>query len=139
MDAIDKALLDLLTADASRPLKALAGEVGLSVSTVRERIARLQGAGIIKRFTIERDADAHGVRALLSLRLRQTPDPAVVAALLQRPDVLRCYSLAGPVDLQLELTGDTIAALNEARDAIARLEGVAEVETAFVLKRDKGG
>ncbi|WP_437818276.1 Lrp/AsnC family transcriptional regulator [Sorangium sp. So ce1078] len=51
MDDVDRRLLRLLQEDASRPLKVLAAAVDLSRSSVRERIARLEASGVIRRYT----------------------------------------------------------------------------------------
>lgn len=137
MDAIDRSLLKLLTEDSSRPLKTLAAEVGLSRSSVRDRISRMRSQGIIRRFTVETAVAEGEVRAILLLRLSRTPDPSVVQAVTDRPEVVRCYSLSGPIDLMVELRGGDVAMVNHARDEIALLQGVTDVETSLVLKRDK--
>ena len=137
MDEIDRKLLELLQHDASRPLKTLAAAVGLGSSSVRERIARLRANGTIRRYTIETAPDPATLTAVLQLRLLRTPDPEVVRAVTQRTDVVRCLSLSGPIDLLVDITGPDLAAINRTRDAISALAGVAEVETAFVLRIDK--
>lgn len=137
MDDLDRHLLALLRDDASRPLKALAAEVKLSRSSVRDRIARMQAEGVIRRFTIEVAPTATAATAILLLRLARTPDPAVVGAITARADVVRCYSLSGDIDLMVEVAGADVAAINQARDQIAQLSGVADLETSFVLKHDK--
>jgi len=139
MDQIDKTLLALLRQDSSQPLKALGARVGLSASSVRERIARMQAAGAIRRFTVEPGEAEGAVAAMLSLKLRTTPDLDAVAAIVARADVARCYSMSGAVDLLVELCGDSVPAVNAARDEIARLAGVESVQTALVLKREKPG
>ena len=53
MDAIDRQLLDLISANARLPLKTLAAHVGLARSSVRERLARLETGGVIRRYTVE--------------------------------------------------------------------------------------
>ena len=61
-------------------------------------------------------------------------------AALQRvstPEVARCYSLSGDIDLLIELVAGETAVLNRARDRIATLPGVASVVTSLVLHRDK--
>ncbi|MGJ4729012.1 Lrp/AsnC family transcriptional regulator [Luteimonas sp. SDU101] len=139
MDAIDRRLLALLREDASVPLKTLAAEVGLSRSTVRDRIARMEASGVISRYTIELARDPRGVGAVCALRLARTPDPVVVAAAMSMPEVLRCYALAGDIDLLLELECPDSDALNAARDRIAAIAGVEEVTTRVVLCRYKSG
>ena len=137
MDAIDRTLLDLLAEDASQPLKTLAAEVGLSRSSVRDRILRLRAQGVIRRFTIEIGLADGNVGGMLFIRLAQTPDPITVQAISTRPEVARCYSLSGPIDLLVELRGQDVSSVNRVRDEIARLPGVADVETSLILSRDK--
>ena len=110
--------------------------MGLSASSVRERIERLKATGVIRRFTIEVAVDGE-VRAILQLRLHRTPDPEVVHAVCNEPHALRCYSLSGPIDLLVELAAPSVVEINAARDRIASLPGVASVETSLVLNRDK--
>lgn len=136
MDDVDRRLLTLLRDDASRPLKALAAEVKLSRSSVRDRIARMQAEGVIRRFTIE-VAPVHQATAILRIRLKKTPDPAVVGAVVSRADVVRCYSLSGDIDLFVEITGASVGNINRTRDEVAQVPGVTDVETSFVLKIDK--
>jgi DNA-binding Lrp family transcriptional regulator len=136
MDDIDRTLIRLLQEDASRPLKALAARVNLSRSSVRDRIARLQAAGIIRRYTIE-TAQPDTPTAILLIRLARTPDRNAVRAIVARDDVVRCYSVSGDVDLLVEVRGADIARINSARDEIALLPGIADVETSFILEREK--
>jgi DNA-binding Lrp family transcriptional regulator len=137
MDAIDRQLLALLRDDASLPLKTLAAAVSLSRSSVRDRIARMEAAGVIVRHTIETAPEYTGAGAVCHLRLARTPDPTVVAAVVAMPEVDRCYATAGEIDLVLELSCADSAALNAARDRIAALDGVEEVTTHYVLARYK--
>jgi DNA-binding Lrp family transcriptional regulator len=137
MDDIDRRILALLVADASRPLKTLAAEVELSRSAVRERIARLVAAGVIRRYTVEVAAAPRAVTAFLLVRLVRTPSPAVVARVAAMPEVARLSSLSGEIDLLVEVVGADVAEINRVRDLVASDPGVADVVTAFELKKDK--
>jgi len=137
MDAIDRRLLMLLREDARRPLKQLATEVSLSRSSVHERIARLQAAGVIRRFTIDTAIDEESVGAICHLRLARTPDYVVVKAVIAIPEVVRCYALAGDVDLMVEVVCRNPPELNAMRDRIAAIAGVSSVVTRLILGREK--
>ncbi|MDQ3039643.1 MAG: Lrp/AsnC family transcriptional regulator [Pseudomonadota bacterium] len=137
MDDIDRRLLELLQEDASRPLKTLAADVALSRSSVRDRIARMQADGVIRRYTVELAPVEDKLSAILLIRLLRTPDPNVVRAVVSMQEVVRCYSLSGDIDLLVELAGTHPSELNRARDRIALLPGVSDVVTSFVLNRDK--
>jgi Lrp/AsnC family transcriptional regulator, leucine-responsive regulatory protein len=137
MDDIDRRILELLREDASRPLKVVAAKVELSRSSVRERIARLEASGVIRRYTIELAPTSTAVLAILMVRLIRTPSPAVVSRVVGLPEVVRCFSLSGDIDLLVEVSGADVAEINRVRDLIASDPGVADVETSFVLKQDK--
>ncbi len=53
------------------------------------------------------------------------------------PEVARCYSLSGEVDLLVEIEAPDAGQLNRVRDWIALLPGVEDTTTALILKRDK--
>jgi Lrp/AsnC family leucine-responsive transcriptional regulator len=48
LDALDRKILALVQADASRPADAIGGMVGLSASAVQRRLARLRDSGVIE-------------------------------------------------------------------------------------------
>lgn len=61
LDETDVELLSMLAEDARRPYSELGEAVGLSGPAVSDRIARLQEAGVINRFTV--DVDRSQLRA----------------------------------------------------------------------------
>lgn len=136
MDAIDAEIVSLLRANARLPLKTIAGAVSLARSSVRDRISRLEAAGVIRGYHAKVVSGAE-LAAVLQLKLAKTPAPVVVAAVVGMPEVRRCYSLTGEVDLLVEIAAEDTDRLNATRDRIASLPDVVEVTTAFVLKRDK--
>jgi Lrp/AsnC family transcriptional regulator, leucine-responsive regulatory protein len=137
MDDIDRRILKLLQEDASRPVKVIAAEVELSRSSVRERIARLAASGVIRRYTVEVARPTAAIMAVLMVRLVRTPSPVIVRLIVGMPEVTRCSSLSGAIDLLVEVTGVDVAEINRVRDTIASEPGVADVETSFVLNQDK--
>jgi len=53
LDEKDKCILEMLIADSRRPYREIADEVGLSESTVRKRVIKLQEEKVIEKFTIK--------------------------------------------------------------------------------------
>lgn len=138
MDDKDLQILQMLRDDARAPLKAIAAKVGLARSSVAERIAKLEDKGTIRGYRADVAAPLReGVRAILLVRLKTTPNPEAVGAVCAMAAVLRCYSVSGENDLIVEIEGATMAKLNAARDAIARIAHVADVTTAPILNVDK--
>ena len=98
MDATDRHILDLLQQDARMTNAEIAERVKLTASSVFERVRKLQEQGIIQRYTIQVDPAALGKPLTAFIRLTVAYDErqtAGVAALIDDPDVLECYSVAG--------------------------------------------
>ena len=57
LDAMDEAVIRLLTTNARASFSELSGPLGVSRVTVGERIKRLEKAGIIKYYTVVVDWD----------------------------------------------------------------------------------
>lgn len=55
LDETDLEILQLLLSDARRPYSDIADVVGLSAPAVSDRVARLEEAGVINRFTLDID------------------------------------------------------------------------------------
>jgi len=53
LDEKNKRILEMLIEDSRRPYHEIAEEVGLSESTVRKRVIKLQEEGVIEKFTIK--------------------------------------------------------------------------------------
>ena len=140
MDEKNRQILALLQQNARVPVKALAARVGLARSSVRERISRLEAAGIIRGYRVELGpgaGEAPSVEAFLILRLAKTPLPQIIARIVAHPAVVRCSSVGGDLDVIVETSTPDVASLNQLRDEIASYPQVADVTTALILKRDK--
>ena len=137
MDDIDRRLLTLLEENANRSIKELAASVELSQSSVRDRIARLKASGVIRRYTVEIARASSTITAVLMVRHMRTPAPRVVQMIVEYPEVVRCRSLSGEIDLLVELSAQGMAEINRVHDRIAADPGVADVVTSFVLNEDK--
>jgi DNA-binding Lrp family transcriptional regulator len=135
MDDKDLHILQLLKGDARLPLKTIAAEVGLARSSVRDRITKLEQAQVIRGYRAElADTPGASVRAFVLLRLQRTPLPDTIRRIKALPGTRRCYSVSGETDLVVELAVESMYRLNEHRDTIARLDGVADVTTMPVLR-----
>ena len=88
LDDTDMEILQLLLADARRPYSEIAETVGLSAPAVSDRVARLEEAGIINRFTVDIDRSQlrSGIPVLVSLD--PASDPAAVRTALLDTDVV---------------------------------------------------
>jgi Lrp/AsnC family transcriptional regulator, leucine-responsive regulatory protein len=135
LDAIDRKLLALLQADARASFTALARDAGLSRTAIQERMTRLERDGVILGYTVRiaERPQAPATRAILSLKIRTRPCAVVLDRFRNWPEVVACYSLAGPVDAMLIVETKDAPALSQFVDRLSAVPGVGEVETAPIL------
>lgn len=135
LDAIDRRLIALLEGNARASATALARDAGLSRTATQERIARLERDGIILGYTVrlaERPRPP-AMRALLSLRIETRPCATVLDRVRNWPEILACYSLAGPVDAVLVAETEDALSLSRLVDRLSIVPGIGSVETAPIL------
>lgn len=133
MDEIDLKIIDCLAADARRSLADIGGRVGLSPSSVNERIKRLTESGAIRRFTVDLDPDAMGLHTLVFVwvALREDSDEAEFRRYADaHPAILECHHVTGAwsylVKIRVSATTEIEAFLAElkARRFLGRSETI---------------
>ena len=136
MDEVDEKLLALLEANARRSTVALARAVGLSRSSVQERLAKLEDAGHIAGYTIIRGGIASGrsVQALLFLQISVRPCAVVLDVIGSWPAIRQCWSLAGETDAVVLAEVADMAALEALRERMEGVKGIAAIRTAPILR-----
>ena len=104
IDQKDAQLLKLLQENARLSNAELGERVGLSASTVFERVKKMQNQGVIKRYVAVVDPGAVGkpIAAFVRLTVNAPPGESYasckrdfVAACLAEADVLECHVVAG--------------------------------------------
>ena len=90
-------LLTLLRDDPRLGISELARRVNMSAPAVRERILRLEEAGIIRGYRLELDPAALGYPISAYLRVRPAPGQLPKVAELARslPQVVECHRVTG--------------------------------------------
>jgi len=96
-DACNAKLLRLLQADPRMSVSELARRVGMSSPAVKERIQRLEDAGIIKGYRLELDPAALGLPITIYVRVRPAPGklPKVAELAQSMPQVVECHRITG--------------------------------------------
>ena len=97
LDQRNVELLRLLQADPRMNLSALARRVGMSAPAVRERIARLEEAGVIRGYRLEIDPRALGFPITAMVRIRPMPGklPKIVELAQAMPQISECHRITG--------------------------------------------
>lgn len=140
LDAIDRAILRVLQRDGRTPNSVVAESIHLSPSACHRRVARLEAAGVIRGYAALVDPKAAGRRSTVFVEITlqgQTTEllDAFERAVALVPEVLECHLMAGTADYLLKIAArdpDDFARLH--REALARLPGVAKMQSSFSLK-----
>lgn len=141
MDATDQKLIAALRHNARASLSDLAAQLGLSRTTVRARIERLQGRGDIVGFTVVLKADAQKdpVRGLMMIGIEGRGTDRILRQLQGLPEVRALHSTNGRWDVIAEIGTETLESFDAVLARIRRFDGVAHSETSLLLSTRKSG
>jgi len=108
LDGLDRKILAALQVDAGRSLDEIARIVGSSKTPVWNRIRKMRESGVIRRQTVELDAEALGFEACFFVLIRTSEHEAAwqrafLEALNRRPEVMEAHRLAGDIDYILKV------------------------------------
>lgn len=134
LDKTDLLLLRQLLIDGRTSYAELAGVTGLSVPGARDRVKRLESAGVLMGYEAKVSPEKLGfpVRALIYVELSCNGSD-VVDSLGEINNVLACSSLAGREDLVLEVRVATTEALLHLSEKVRGIKGVLRTTTSVVL------
>jgi Lrp/AsnC family transcriptional regulator, leucine-responsive regulatory protein len=136
VDAIDRAILAALRANARIPYADLARLVGLSGPSVADRVKRLEQAGIVTGYhaALAPTALGPGFVALVSIEQSDDGDQdQIAAALAGLPEIEDCWLVAGDEVYVVKARVPDVPALEATLGDIRRIAGVARTHTTVVL------
>lgn len=111
-------LLRLLSDDPRMGTADLARRVGMSAPAVRERVLRLEEAGVIRGWRLDLDPAALGYPVSAVVRVRPAPGqlPKVTELARALPQVVECHRVTGEDCLVLKVYLPSIGKLDEVLD-----------------------
>lgn len=139
LDDTDRELLALLRHDARLPVATLARKLKVARGTVQNRMKRLERDGVIVGYTVrvKPQAEAHRIRALMTIVVEGNRGAEVLHALRGHPNVTGLHSTNGRWDLIAELRADSLEAFDRALGNIRLIDGIASTETSLLLSTHK--
>lgn len=140
MDILDYKILSLLKTNAREKASAISREIHLSVSSVIERIHKLETSGIIQSYTIITDEAAIGndLTALMEISLEHPRfTESFVQYIKSNPNIVSCYYLTGEFDYMLKICCHSSKELEEIHREIKQQEGIRMTRTHYVLRTEK--
>lgn len=117
-DERNLALLRLLQAEPRLGVAELARRIGMSAPAVRERLLRLEEAGVIRGWRLELEPAALGYPLTVFVRIRPMPGQVPKVAELARamPQVAECHRITGEDCFILKVHVEAIETLDRLLD-----------------------
>lgn len=117
-DAVNQSLLALLCDDPRLSNAELGRRVGMSAPAVRERVTRLEEAGVIRGYRLDVDPAAVGLPVAAWVRIRPAPGqiPKIVELAARVPEVGECHRISGEDCLLVRVHVPSISALEAILD-----------------------
>jgi Lrp/AsnC family transcriptional regulator, leucine-responsive regulatory protein len=143
LDLTDRRILSHLQHDARQTTKEIADKINKSVTTVHDRIRKLEDNKVIRKYValIDNQAIDKSLIAFTTVQLKEHSLSALNGfekEAVKFPEVMECYHLTGQFDFLLKVA---IADMNEyhqfLRNKLATLANIGSVQTYFVLNESK--
>ena len=141
MDDMDSRLISALRHDARASLSDLSIQLGMSRTTVRTRLEKLQARGDILGFTVvlREDTLKDPVRGLMMIAIEGRGTERIIRQLQGMTELRAVHSTNGRWDVIVEIGTDTLERFDEVLFRIRRLDGVVASETSLLLSTRKSG
>ncbi|MDF1706201.1 MAG: Lrp/AsnC family transcriptional regulator [Aeromicrobium sp.] len=135
LDAVDRALLELLRRSARTPVSELARAVNLSPAPVSRRIERLERHGVIRGYvTVIDDQVAGDLDAFVEIRLTGDTETGVLEEDLRTMDeVQNFFTVAGDPDVLVRLRVRDVDHLQRVVNTIRRTGKATGTKTLIVM------
>lgn len=135
LDAKDKALLALLSANSRESTAELARKLELSRSTVKDRMQRLEKRGVISGYTIRYSEDyATGqIRAQVMISYDPKLATQIVRQLKLLPAIKAVYAVNGVYDMIAHVSAESTLDLDQTLDQIGDVDGIDKTVSSIIL------
>lgn len=135
LNAKDEDLISLLRLNAREPVASLARKLGLSRTTVQDRLHRLEQQGIISGYTVKiaRDESRPGISAMVMISVEPRRQVEVAKVISKISAVQALHTVSGKFDLMAIVKTLSSEDMDEIIDQIGIISGVTGIETAVIL------
>lgn len=140
LDAIDREIVRLLSANGRLPNSALAEAVGIAPSTCLARVRGLVERGVIRGFHADVDPAAVGlgIQVLIAVRLQADARAGIggfAREIARLPGVMNVYFLGGADDFMIHVAAaDTDALRDFVAEHLSRRDDVANTVTNLIFE-----
>ncbi len=136
IDDLDRKIILALQKDARRPYKDIAKMLRVSEGTIKNRVTRLIGRGILKlEARVNPFALPNRISAIVGVNLKERTHEKKIKEIEKIPGVTSAWNAAGRFDLFFEIMVDSMQSLNDIlfRKDLKRIGGISYTETFITL------
>jgi Lrp/AsnC family transcriptional regulator for asnA, asnC and gidA len=136
VDPVDRRIVAALQRDGRRPFTSIARDLGISEAAVRQRVARLQGAGVMQVVAVA-DPMTLGFKtmAMVGISVDGRARKQVAEAVGRLPEVSYLVLTAGSFDMLAEVVcEDNDHLLRLLSEDLAGIDGVRQTQTFMYLR-----
>lgn len=140
MDKVDLQILSYLKENARMKASDISKEINFSVSSVIERIKKLEKSGVIEKYTILLDENKLGNNciALTEVTLSDESFHSEFEEYIKKnKNILSCYYVAGDYDFLLKIKASSSEKIEKLHREIKGFNGVGNVKTNFSMREIK--
>ena len=131
----DEELIGLLKVNAREPVAALARKLGVSRTTIQDRLKRLEAQGVIAGYGVKlaKELAANGISAMITISVEPRKQIEVTKLVAKIAQVETLHTVSGKFDLMAQVRTINSENMDLLIDQIGIIPGVTDIETAVIL------
>lgn len=140
MDKLDFQIISELRNNARQTASDISKSIHLSVSTVIERIRKMEKSGLIKSYTVITNDHKLGndITVLMEVSMEHPRfNDDFISRINEHPNIIACYYLTGEFDFMLKICCRSSEHLEQIHNQIKDCPGVRLTRTHYVLRTVK--
>ncbi len=133
----DEKILELLRKNAKLSSKHISEQTGIPITTVHNRVKKLEKSGIIKgyRAIVDSRKTGRSIHAFVQVELNYKHDASAMKRIAAMPEVEEWYLVTGVTDAILRVSASDVEELNDFLvHRLKNVKGVEKTLTSLVLK-----
>jgi len=137
IDRVDREILRLLKQNARIPISHMSREIGLSSPSIRDRMKKLRGNGVIRGYSLLVDHKKLGLGLTAFVGLTLEPPQCcredVIEELKKLPQIVEGHYTDGDEDMLIKVMTEDASTLMETLARITSINGVNRTRTVIAL------
>jgi len=138
IDGKDFKILEILKVNCKLPSREISKLTGLPITTVHNRIKKMEKEGIIKSYVANVDDTKVGknVQAFVQVRLKHVSPDSTVDKLIHMREISEVYVISGSTDIMIKVSTKDVDSLQDfLLNKLSKMKGIERTDTSVVLKK----